>query len=453
VTSTRARARWAGLAVLVAASLAQAQPAPRPRPNGPGDAEEQRFWDRMKRPAHKRYLELLAQGRALFDQRKYSDAVNLFELAIQLEDQDPEAWFYLGLAYNYLDRFADCATALGRADALAPGYLPQGWAKRHQLTFTMGICLSASGQPEAAVEQFQRALETDGLDNATRADIVYDLGDALHALGRLEEAIDAYERAIELVPGRHLYRFALAVALDRDEQGTRARDVMAEAVALDPGLRSFSANTTLFVPAYEEDYYRGFALEVIPRVETRKLSCDGWPSICRPKARVHFRRYVAAAGEGPWTARAKDHLHDLGGPSPLAGEVDATDAAGEGKKPIELVVAAGPKLSKCLDGKPLAFFWVEVVLPRKNAGKPPPTATPKPVPGGKEAKKRPAPKPVRPPPPPPPEPTQRTIVVKTQGPGTPDDTARACLEREVAAIKWPAPGGKTITVRFPVSAP
>jgi tetratricopeptide (TPR) repeat protein len=456
---TRARGALAIVLVAAVATAAQAKPRKVPPPSPPPPAPElpgaESFWDRVKRPDHRHVVEQIAQARLLFSQGRYADAAVLLERAVAAEPNALDAWFYLGIVYERLDRFDDCATALANVDVADADYRPESFPDGYpHLQAHLALCLAAAGRPDESVPHYQAALDAPNLQADKRATLVYNLADAYQSLGRLEQAIAGYEQAIEISGGnRALYRFSLAIALDRDEQSTRARDVMTEAAAYDPMLSSLGGADTIYTPAADEDYYRGFALETLAGMDTRKQACGGYPGLCRPMARLYFRRFVQRAPDSPWRARAEAHLADLGDGAPQPGEIDVRADGVEPKPYVQLVIAAVPRLAKCLDQKPQALFFIEITLPRKDAGKPPPA--PKPVKPIVDSKKKPGPRPVptRPGLPLPADPLRRTIIVRALLPAQPDDVAQQCLSQALDGVKWPAPAARVVQVRFAIAGP
>ncbi len=454
----------AGLALLAPAASAKKPEPPRELAKDPPPAEanaEQSFWGRVAHPNQERYAELTAQGRALLDQEKTANAVEVLTEAARLDPARPEAWWFLGMAFKRLDRFAECADALDRVVARKPeGWMPDGVRSPYpEPAFSLALCDAAAGRLDAAVVLLERALETDGLTAEATATLTYNLADSYHALGRLEDAIRAYQQAIE-IRSLTLYHFSLAVALDRDDQGARAREEMTLAVASDQTLAAISHPGTLFVPVEDEDYFRGFALEILATTDIPKRACQ--PTlVCRPLARVYFRRYLERAPNGPWRARAEAHLHDLGDAAPRAAdEVQVDVRAGSNVATVtyaKLVLGAVPRLHACVAGKPFALYRVDVVLPGKAAPPvPKPVAAP-PPPGAKAPK---PPKVITPnvPAKRPPgtglgNPAEKTFTVVNASPVLTEDAARACVVDVVSGLKWPGPAASPVRIQFAVSTP
>ena len=79
------------------------------------------------------------------------------------------------------------------------------------------------------------------------------------AMGRLDEAIARYALAesIDRSDQAPLHALGLAIAYDRDGQGTKSREAVARALAADPGLRLFQSDEVFFVPDADRHYYWG----------------------------------------------------------------------------------------------------------------------------------------------------------------------------------------------------
>jgi tetratricopeptide (TPR) repeat protein len=433
------------LAVVLLARSPDAGAIPRRAPAAPPEPTAQArpgFWNGIAHPHRERYDELTTQGRALYEQEKPGLALDLLIEAARLDPARPDAWWFLGMSYQRLDRFAECADALDHVLALAPaGWVPEGLRPSYpQPAFSLALCDAAAGRLEASVTLLEQVLTTEGLTVDAVATLTYNLGDSYQALGRLDDAIRAYRRAIELRGNVPLYRFSLAVALDRDEQGARAREEMLTALGQDRVFASIAQPTTIFVPPEDEDYFRGFALEVLAESDLPRTACPPW--MCRSFARAYFRRFALRAPQSPWRARVDAHLLDLGDAAPRADEIYVTVAgkaadATTGAAYAKTVAALAPKLAACVADKPLALLRAEVYLPGKVAAPPAkPPAGVKPMPG-----------------PLPPAPTEKTFAVQNAGPAPADEPVRLCLTNVLGAARWPVPAQGPVRLSFAISGP
>jgi tetratricopeptide (TPR) repeat protein len=114
-------------------------------------------------------------------------------------------------------------------------------------------------------------------------------------LGQLDKAIAKYRRALELTPNKALYGYGLAVALDRDGQGTKAREVMLTHGAGDR-LRELSSAGVFFVPKAEIHYYLALGYESLGYIE---------------QAIAEYRKFIASRAHPKYQPRAKQNLDFL----------------------------------------------------------------------------------------------------------------------------------------------
>jgi tetratricopeptide (TPR) repeat protein len=116
----------------------------------------------------------------------------------------------------------------------------------------------------------------------------------LMMLGRLNESIPLYERSLAY-QDRALYAYGLAVALDRDGQTAKAREVMRGYAATDE-LRDLTRPGVFFVPDGEIDYYLGLGHDALGNHE---------------RALGHFERFVASGAHPQFQDRAREHVQAL----------------------------------------------------------------------------------------------------------------------------------------------
>ena len=224
-----------------------------------------------------------------------------------------------------------------------------------------GLCLALSGRLDEAVAHYRRVLA--GAPSALALDTLHlRLGDCYHALGRLDEAIAEYLVGITLAPREASLFYGLAVAYDRDEQGSRAHEAMLRALERDPQLVELGSASTILVPPEDRSYYFGLAHQIASEDDRLR----------RPLALAFFRKYIAASPAGPWTARARAHLLELG--STALGETDigvsppdAPDAAVLRKRLAALL----PELQRCLEGYPHVAVRAGLTFVAAAKGRPP----------------------------------------------------------------------------------
>lgn len=110
-------------------------------------------------------------------------------------------------------------------------------------------------------------------------------------IGDLSRAIDTYRVALEALD-RISTGYGLAVALDRDEQGELARDIVRRYG--DDGLRSMLHDTSVFyVPSGERAYYIALGYDAL----------GYWD-----KAAEYYRAFILSGAHPQYQPQAKENL-------------------------------------------------------------------------------------------------------------------------------------------------
>jgi tetratricopeptide (TPR) repeat protein len=204
--------------------------------------------------------------------------------------------------------------ASGRFDA-ASGLLERALPRyaggeRTAIWFRLGVVRSKLGRYREAAVAYAAVVADGAADSA----VYSNFAEVLMAAGRLPDAQARYRDAIsaasdlgvgdrrERVHELALAYYGLAVALDRDEQPTAAREAMLRALAHDPTasvlkVASVSGGELFFVPEGDVLYYLGLAAEVEGR--------DG-------DAEAAFREFITHAPRGRWARAAEAHLGKKG---------------------------------------------------------------------------------------------------------------------------------------------
>lgn len=138
--------------------------------------------------------DLIARGKALSAQKRYADAIPLFERATQLAPDNFDAWFNLGLARNEAHQYGKDIEAYDRALALKPNDAA--------IWYNKGIALYDLKRLDEALAVYERALALD-----PNYALAWDgKGTVLYELKRLDESLAAYECALARDPN---FAFAL----------------------------------------------------------------------------------------------------------------------------------------------------------------------------------------------------------------------------------------------------
>ena len=102
----------------------------------------------------------------------------------------------------------------------------------------LGLALDDKGQPEAAIAEYEKALQI----QPGYAEAHNDLGNALAGVGRVTEAIAQYRKALELVPGLPQVHNNLGTALAQSGQPTEAIAHFKKAIEINPEMAGAHLN-------------------------------------------------------------------------------------------------------------------------------------------------------------------------------------------------------------------
>jgi len=199
--------------------------------------------------AHKTKEQWLNEGTALYNLKRYAEALAAFNHAIRLHPNYALAYFYKGTALNDLKRYAEALATFNHAIRLDPN---------DTLAYNnMGHSLYNLQRYEEALTAYNHAIRLD----PNNIDAYHNKGTALNDLERYTEALVAFNHAIRLHPndivahhnmGHSLY------ALKRYEEALAAYN---HAIRLDPN----------YALAY---YNMGKTLEALGRRKEAQLAFD-----------------------------------------------------------------------------------------------------------------------------------------------------------------------------------
>jgi tetratricopeptide (TPR) repeat protein len=241
------------------------------------------------------------------------DAQALCEKAVAESPRDPVPHVHLARALSVSDpshpeacRPGACERAVNELKRARE--LDSGGAEAERIASELGIVYSRLGAFADALAEYDRALnliETERLPDrfetfGNKSVLYGNSAETLMALGRLGEAITRYRLAEQHStagdPEWQLAEWGLGVALDRDEQGEKARQAVKLALDRDPTMGQLSAENVFFEPAGDKFYYLAMGHEVAG-------DCA--------RALAAWRGFVQAAPSSRWLKRARGHLERL----------------------------------------------------------------------------------------------------------------------------------------------
>lgn len=159
----------------------------------------------------------------------------------------------------------------------------------------------------AATKDYERIIARTDLPDET---VLSNLAETYMMLGRLDEAIDTYRQALRSNRNTETM-YGLAVALDRDDRGDQARDLIGSQgeQALGEFRKRVESGLTFFVPKGEELYYFGLAYEAFGKTELALASWQGYMTSDAIKAHPEYQARAMAHLDALLHDRHRKPLH------------------------------------------------------------------------------------------------------------------------------------------------
>ncbi len=154
----------------------------------------------------------------------------------------------------------------------------------------------------AAIDDYLASLRRTDLVRANISNAYGNLAENYMMVGRLEEALATYPEAIRLRPSTTTL-YGYAVALDRDEQGAKAREIIASlgTSAFEEFRRSVESGEAFYVPLGEVFYYFALAEESLGLSD---------------RALIDWERFLASGAHPEFAARARANRDALASRKP-----------------------------------------------------------------------------------------------------------------------------------------
>jgi tetratricopeptide (TPR) repeat protein len=169
----------------------------------------------------------------------------------------------------------------------------------HEMLFSRAILhtkLSTLDHYAAAAREYEKILDR-GDQHSDIAATTGNLAETYMMMGRLDDAIDMYRRAVteNHDPGP---AYGLAVALDRNDQGQQARELILDLGAANKALFDSEVKSLrwFFTPPGEQYYYRALIEESFGDIG---------------EAIADYRNFIASGAHPQFQGRAREHIADL----------------------------------------------------------------------------------------------------------------------------------------------
>jgi tetratricopeptide (TPR) repeat protein len=234
---------------------------------------------------------LYSLGTALRHLKRYQDAVNVFDKAVQLKPDKAELWTALGKALVDLDRRAEALLSFQHALTLKPDL----WDAAHE----SGTLLNQMGRREEALAHFMLCAELKPNHAADDATTFNNIGNTLQSLGRSAEALQWLDRALQRRPDFVQALSNKAIALGQLRRFDEAFAAYAGVKALDPNHAVSDWNAAL-LHMLTGDFAAGWAGRET-RWQIPSLSA-GYPKFTEPmwlgQENIEGKTVLIAADEG-----------------------------------------------------------------------------------------------------------------------------------------------------------
>lgn len=359
----------ATVATLGVAASAAAQSTRYPAPLVDKDRELEEtstLWERTVEPGRAPHAQLLAEARRLIAMRTNAElqlAAAKAGEAIALRPQDPAAYLVRAVAQEQLRQWAACAASYQTALDLDPKLAADPELRSGASPLLgLGICLARAGKLSQAEVALDRAVARapNGAEEWLR------LGETRVAMGKLREGLEALTASTEATGDAaptSLNNWLRALAYDRGRQTALADEAGQAAALTDRYLAQMSNQGTPFIQDLERNYLLGLGSRYTSRLET---------------ALAYFRRVVAAAPDGMWARRAREHVELL------EQAMFPEEMKRQGTAPVDLEVAraavhkAMASLSACVAAVPTVAFEVRVTRSKPPVAGAGPRTVPRP---------------------------------------------------------------------------
>jgi tetratricopeptide (TPR) repeat protein len=156
--------------------------------------------------------EYVLKGNEHHFKKEYSEAIEWYDKAIEINPNYVDAWNNKGIALEYSGKHKEAIEYYDKALQLDPKYV-DAWNNK-------GLALYNSGKHKEAIEYYDKALQLDpGFPIAWN-----NKGLALYKLGKYDEAIESYDQAIKIMPDYANAWYNKGVTLDKLGRHNEAKE-------------------------------------------------------------------------------------------------------------------------------------------------------------------------------------------------------------------------------------
>ena len=156
----------------------------------------------------------------------YADAIKWLEKAVEIDNRNADAWYYLGRAYYSKARLNEARHAFQTVLDLDPSS-----AKAEN---NLGLIFETEGKPEEAIDAYRKAIAQQENSSQLSEQPYVNLGNLLAEQGRPREAIALIEKAVALAANDAYCHMTLGVLYRKISEAEKAQRELVRATELEP---------------------------------------------------------------------------------------------------------------------------------------------------------------------------------------------------------------------------
>jgi len=156
----------------------------------------------------------------------YPDAIKWLEKAVDLDNKNKDAWYYLGRAYYTKARLGDSRHAFQTVLDLDPS--------NARAENNLGLIFETEGKPTEAIGAYRKAIAWQEQTSQISEQPYVNLGNILVEQGRSQEAVAPLEKAVARAPNDAYCHRTLGVLYRKIGEMEQARRELVRATELDP---------------------------------------------------------------------------------------------------------------------------------------------------------------------------------------------------------------------------
>ncbi len=156
----------------------------------------------------------------------YTDAIKWLKKSVEMQPTNKDAWYYLGRAYYSKAQMPEARAAFEKVLELHP--------QDTKAQTNIGLILETSGQTDAAMESYRRAIAWQEKGAEPSEQPYANLGNLLLEQGQAQDGVAALEKAVSMAPRNAFCRLKLGMAYRQLGRLEDSEGQLTQATTLEP---------------------------------------------------------------------------------------------------------------------------------------------------------------------------------------------------------------------------